>query len=156
MEVEISATPFDPTTELQHLLQQCQGKTGAICSFVGLVRDYGDRDGLLGLFLEHYPGMTEKALIAIIDEARTRWPLQAVRIVHRVGELGLNDPIVFVGVSSGHRVAAFEACAFLMDYLKVKAPFWKKERLTEGDHWVAQKSSDEDHAARWQTSNKPD
>jgi molybdopterin synthase catalytic subunit len=124
-------------------------KIGAICCFTGLVRDFGDRTDLLGLYLEHYPGMTEKALEKIIEEAKTKWPIYQVQIIHRVGNLDLGDQIVFVGVSSAHREAAFQACEFLMDYLKVDAPFWKKERTKSGDHWVEQKASDQKRASRW-------
>jgi molybdopterin synthase catalytic subunit len=93
--------------------------------------------------------MTEKALEKIIEEAKTKWPIYQVQIIHRVGNLDLGDQIVFVGVSSAHREAAFQACEFLMDYLKVDAPFWKKERTKSGDHWVEQKASDQKRASRW-------
>lgn len=118
-------------------------------SFVGYVRDYNEAHAVRGLFLEHYPGMTEKALAAIEAEARARWPLFAVEIVHRVGQLLANQPIVFVGVSSAHRQAAFEACAFIMDYLKTRAPFWKKEHDGQTQQWVEARASDQHAAQRW-------
>jgi molybdopterin synthase catalytic subunit len=101
------------------------------------------------LFLEHYPGMTEKALERIADEARERWPLLGVEIVHRVGALAVSEPIVFVGVSSKHRHMAFEACAFIMDVLKTRAPFWKRESTAQGPHWVEARESDQNAALRW-------
>ncbi|KOO02708.1 molybdopterin synthase catalytic subunit MoaE [Vibrio nereis] len=123
--------------------------SGAVVTFVGKVRDMNLGDNVTGLSLEHYPGMTEKALAEICDEAEKRWPLQSVRVIHRVGDLDIGDQIVFVGVSSAHRGAAFEACEFVMDYLKTKAPFWKKERTTEDTRWVESRDSDAQAAQRW-------
>lgn len=120
---------------------------GGIVMFVGLVRDLPD--GLLQMTLEHYPQMTEKALANIIADAKQRWPLQAVRIIHRVGNLQPSDQIVFVGVASAHRAAAFSAAEFIMDYLKTQAPFWKKETQTSGEQWVAAKASDEQALEKW-------
>ena len=120
---------------------------GGIVMFVGLVRDLPD--GLLQMTLEHYPQMTEKALANIIADAKQRWPLQAVRIIHRVGNLQTSDQIVFVGVASAHRAAAFSAAEFIMDYLKTQAPFWKKEKQANGEQWVAAKVSDEDALEKW-------
>jgi molybdopterin synthase catalytic subunit len=120
---------------------------GGIVMFVGLVRDLPD--GLLQMTLEHYPQMTEKALANIIADAKQRWPLQAVRIIHRVGNLQPSDQIVFVGVASAHRAAAFSAAEFIMDYLKTQAPFWKKEKQANGEQWVAAKVSDEDALEKW-------
>lgn len=122
---------------------------GAIATFTGLVRDYGDRSGVEGLFLEHYPGMTEAVIGDLVTEARRRWALQSVRVIHRVGALALAEQIVFVGVASGHRSDAFAACQFLMDALKTSAPFWKKELTPEGGHWVEQKDSDRERAQGW-------
>lgn len=130
-------------------LRDSEGKTGAICFFVGLVRDFGDRHDLTGMYLEHYPGMTEKALQKIVDEAHARWPILKTRIIHRVGNLDINDQIVYVGVSSAHREAAFAACEFIMDYLKTRAPFWKKERCANNDQWVEEKNTDQNRADRW-------
>ncbi len=123
--------------------------SGAVVTFVGKVRDMNLGDNVIGLSLEHYPGMTEKALGEICDEAEKRWPLNTIRVIHRVGDLDIGDQIVFVGVSSAHRGAAFEACEFIMDYLKTKAPFWKKERTTEATRWVESRDSDAQAAQRW-------
>lgn len=125
--------------------------SGAVVTFIGKVRDMNLGDNVTGLSLEHYPGMTEKALAEICDEAEKRWPLLKVRVIHRVGDLDIGDQIVFVGVSSAHRGAAFEACEFIMDYLKTKAPFWKKERTTEATRWVESRDSDAKAAERWQS-----
>ena len=124
--------------------------TGAIVTFVGKVRDFNQGEQVKGLALEHYPGMTEKALADIVAQARSRWPLQECTLIHRIGELLLGDQIVLVAVSSAHRDAAFEACHFIMDFLKTRAPFWKKELTAEGiARWVEAKQSDDDAAARW-------
>ncbi|WP_100754063.1 molybdopterin synthase catalytic subunit MoaE [Vibrio salilacus] len=125
--------------------------SGAVVTFVGKVRDMNLGDNVTGLSLEHYPGMTEKALSEICDEAEQRWPLLNTRVIHRVGDLDIGDQIVFVGVSSAHRGAAFEACEFIMDYLKTKAPFWKKERTTDITRWVESRDSDAKAAKRWQS-----
>ena len=124
--------------------------SGAIVTFVGKVRDFNQGEEVLGLSLEHYPGMTEKALTDIVTEARGRWPLQECTLIHRIGDLLLGDQIVLVAVSSAHRDAAFEACHFIMDFLKTRAPFWKKELTAEGvQRWVEAKASDDAAAARW-------
>jgi molybdopterin synthase catalytic subunit len=107
-------------------------------------------DNVIGLHLEHYPGMTEKSLIDICNEAESRWPLLGVRVIHRVGDLDTGDQIVFVGVSSAHRGAAFDACEFIMDYLKTKAPFWKKERTTSDNRWIESRDTDHQAAQRWE------
>lgn len=120
---------------------------GALVMFTGLVRDLPG--GLLQMTLEHYPPMTEKALGDIIARAKSRWPLQAVRVIHRIGSLRPSDQIVFVGVASAHRAAAFSAAEFIMDYLKTQAPFWKKESQAQGEHWVAAKEADEQALAKW-------
>lgn len=124
-------------------------RVGAVVNFIGYVRDLNVGQSVTELFLEHYPGMTEKALEQIAEQARERWPLLAVEIVHRVGALSVSEPIVFVGVSSKHRHAAFEACAFIMDVLKTRAPFWKRETTPEGAHWVEARESDQNAAFRW-------
>ncbi len=123
---------------------------GAVVTFIGKVRDMNLGDNVIGLSLEHYPGMTEKALREIAEQAAERWPLQKVDVIHRVGDLDIGDQIVFVGVTSAHRGAAFDACEFVMDYLKTKAPFWKKERTTEETRWVESRDSDAKAAERWQ------
>ncbi len=128
-----------------------QGDVGAIVSFVGLVRDVNEGDAVSTLTLEHYPGMTEKALQAIEDEAKKRWDILDSLIVHRVGTLQPQDQIVLVMVSSAHRGDAFQACEFMMDYLKTQAPFWKKEATSQGARWVEAKESDDEAQARWKT-----
>lgn len=122
---------------------------GAIVTFVGKVRDMNLGDDVIGLHLEHYPGMTEKALIDICDQAQSRWSLQKIRVIHRVGDMDAGAQIVFVGVSSAHRSASFAACEFIMDTLKTQAPFWKKERTTETTRWVESRDSDHQAAQRW-------
>lgn len=122
---------------------------GAVVTFTGKVRNHNLGDSVSGLTLEHYPGMTEKALAEIISEARTRWPLQRVTVIHRVGELHAGEQIVFVGVSSSHRSAAFAGAEFIMDYLKTRAPFWKREATSEGGRWIEAKESDNNAANRW-------
>ncbi|WP_114787917.1 molybdopterin synthase catalytic subunit MoaE [Vibrio tetraodonis] len=126
---------------------------GAVVTFVGKVRDMNLGDSVTGLSLEHYPGMTEKALMEICDQATQRWSLSGVRVIHRVGDLDVGDQIVFVGVSSAHRGAAFEACEFIMDYLKTKAPFWKKERIDGATRWVESRNSDQLAAQRWKSNH---
>ena len=125
-------------------------RSGAVATFCGLVRD--NSGDLKALELEHYPQMTEKALHGIVEQAQQRWPLQRVTVIHRVGYLRVNEQIVFVGVASGHRDAAFEATRFIMDYLKTRAPFWKKEHYADKTHWVEAKQSDDEAAKRWQGS----
>jgi len=123
---------------------------GAIVFFTGLVRDFNQGNDVTGLFLEHYPAMTEKALGKIVEEAKERWPINRVRLIHRVGQLYLSDQIVFVAVSSKHREAAFDACRFIMDYLKNRAPFWKKETTTQGDVWVEALEKDQTAMEKWE------
>jgi molybdopterin synthase catalytic subunit len=122
---------------------------GAVCCFTGLMRDSNDGRGVQAMELEHYPGMTEKSIATIIDEAATRWPLIAATVVHRVGTLLPSDQIVLVATASTHRQAAFAACEFIMDFLKTRAPFWKKERTVDGERWVDARSSDDDATKRW-------
>jgi molybdopterin synthase catalytic subunit len=122
---------------------------GAVVSFTGRVRDRSEAQNLLALELEHYPAMTEKALTDIAEQARERWQIDDLAIVHRVGRLAVGDNIVAVVVISAHRRDAFEACEFLMDYLKTRAPFWKKEITTDGEAWVEARSSDDAAADRW-------
>ncbi|MDY7115220.1 molybdopterin synthase catalytic subunit MoaE [Halomonas sp. SSL-5] len=147
--IRVQEAPFDAGAEQQALLA---GRTdiGAVVSFTGLVRDFNERPEVVALTLEHYPGMTESALEAIVEEARARWPLDAVSVIHRVGRLTPGDPIVLVVVASAHRRAAFEACDFIMDYLKTRAPFWKKEHASDADYWVSERHSDHSDARRWE------
>jgi len=149
MKILVQADPFDLGDEVAAM---SRGRTdiGAIASFVGLARDLNEGSGVAAMTLEHYPGMTEKALAALVDDACSRWPLLDVTVIHRVGRLLPGDPIVLVAVAGSHRGEAFAACEFIMDYLKTQAPFWKKEETTEGDRWVEARASDDAAAARWQ------
>ncbi|MBE0507209.1 MAG: molybdopterin synthase catalytic subunit MoaE [Marinospirillum sp.] len=122
---------------------------GAVVSFTGYVRDFNEKPEVTALTLEHYPGMTEQALQQIVQEAEQRWPLQATCIIHRIGRLEPGDPIVLVATASAHRQAAFDACNFIMDFLKTRAPFWKKEHTRSGDYWVSARHSDNEAASRW-------
>lgn len=141
--ISVQSEDFDPGAELDRL----QGAdAGAVASFTGIVR--GD-DGVEALTLEHYPGMTERALADLVEAAMTRWPLSAVTIIHRIGTLPKGARIVFVGTASAHRAAALEACAFLIDRLKTDAPFWKKEHGRAGDRWVETRATDAAAADRW-------
>ncbi|WP_207477726.1 molybdenum cofactor biosynthesis protein MoaE [Arenibaculum pallidiluteum] len=153
MGVSVQREDFDPGREIEAAVA---GRTdaGAVCCFVGLVRDVVPGAGASALTLEHYPGMTERQLEAIEAEARDRWPLLATRIVHRYGRLEPGDRIVLVVTASAHRQAAFESCEFLMDWLKTKAPFWKLEETPEGEHWVEARDTDEAAASRWQSSGQ--
>lgn len=152
MAIRVQAEDFDPGAELAALTE---GKTsvGGVCMFVGLVRDMarvdGDQQTIASMTLEHYPGMTEKELARIDAEARDRWPLDETLIIHRYGTLDPGARIVMVAASSAHREAAFEACHFLIDFLKTRAPFWKVEDTGAAKHWVDAKDSDDDAAARW-------
>ena len=143
--IRIQEEDFDLTDEIEALSAD-QTNVGAVASFVGLVR--GD-DDLSSLTLEHYPGMTEREIASHVDEATKRWPLMGVTIIHRVGTLKPGERIVLVAVASSHRGAAFAACEFLMDYLKTRAPFWKREDRDGETHWVEARSSDDEAAQRW-------
>lgn len=148
MAIRVQAEAFDPGAEVNGLHAANVG-IGAVVSFVGYVRDFNEGREVAGMFLEHYPGMTEKALGKIVDEAQQRWPLLRLEVLHRIGALEPGEPIVFVGVASAHRQAAFDACNFIMDYLKTRAPFWKKENTAEGPRWVEGRASDHAAAQRW-------
>jgi molybdopterin synthase catalytic subunit len=146
--VSIQTADFDLSTEVALLRQQDKG-VGAVCSFIGTVRDRNDGQSVSAMELEHYPGMTEKAIEAMIDEAFRRFQILGARVIHRVGPLKPLDQIVLVVVSSAHRGQSFQACEFLMDYLKTQAPFWKKEETPEGARWVDARVSDDAALARW-------
>ncbi len=146
--VSIQTEDFDLTEEVA-ALRQGDARVGAVCTFVGTVRDRNDGQAVGSLELEHYPGMTEKAIEAMVDQALARFDLFGVRIIHRVGLLAPQDQIVLVAVTSAHRGESFQACEFLMDYLKTQAPFWKKEETPEGSRWVDAWSSDDAALARW-------
>lgn len=146
--VSIQTADFDLSTEVALLRLQDKG-IGAVCSFIGTVRDRNDGQSVSAMELEHYPGMTEKAIEAMIDEAFRRFDILGARVIHRVGPLKPLDQIVLVIVSSAHRGQSFQACEFLMDYLKTQAPFWKKEQTPEGARWVDARVSDDAALARW-------
>lgn len=149
--VVVQDADFDAGAEVARL-GSGPDNVGAVVSFVGVVRAESEGEKLLSLHLEHYPGMTERELTRIAGEARERWKLSGVTIIHRVGTLRPGAQIVLVVTASAHRQAAFDGCAFVMDYLKTKAPFWKKETRASGEYWVDARSSDDDAAARWQGS----
>jgi molybdopterin synthase catalytic subunit len=148
MPVRVQTEDFDVGAEIAGL-RQGNSKVGAVASFVGIVRDLNDGDEVATLTLEHYPGMTEKSLEDIVSRAKQRWDIYDVLVVHRVGTLKPLDQIVLVIVTSAHRGESFKACEFLMDYLKTRAPFWKKEITPEGSRWVEARSSDDAAADRW-------
>lgn len=146
--ISVQEHDFDVGLEYSNLIAS-NATDGAVVCFTGLVRDFNQGNMVHGLTLEHYPGMTEKALLEIVTEAKSRWPLGKVRVIHRVGDLDLGDQIVFVGVTSRHREAAFEANQFIMDFLKNRAPFWKKERTNDGQRWVEAEDKDKKAQERW-------
>ena len=147
--IVVQTEDFDLTTEVSHTRNN-KPQIGAIVSFIGTVRDLHP-GSISSLTLEHYPEMTEKSLKSIVTEARGRWNLQNVTIIHRIGELKVNDQIVLVVTTSKHRQAAFESCYFIMDYLKTDAPFWKKESTEKKEEWVESRESDDEQKKRWQS-----
>ena len=148
MPVRVQREDFDSGAEIA-ALRRANPAIGAIASFIGLVRDVNDGDAVAGMTLEHYPGMTEKALAGIVAEAKGRWDIIDALVIHRVGELKPLDQIVLVAVTGAHRGAAFAACEFIMDYLKTQAPFWKKEQTAQGARWVEARAADDQAAERW-------
>lgn len=148
-QIKIQTEPFD-LAAIQEELRRENPAIGAVVTFLGQVRDINEGDQVATMTLEHYPGMTEKALQAIVDEANERWQLMGIRVIHRVGPLQPLDPIVLVAVASAHRGEAFQACEFVIDYLKTRAPFWKKEQTSEGDRWVDARHTDDQAEQRWQ------
>lgn len=146
--VSIQTEDFDLSTEVARLRETEKG-IGAVCSFIGTVRDRNDGQSVSTMELEHYPGMTEKSIEAMIDEAHKRFDIFGARVIHRVGLLQPLDQIVLVAVTSAHRGQSFQACEFLMDYLKTQAPFWKKEQTPGGARWVDARVSDDAALARW-------
>lgn len=149
MTVRVQETDFDVGAELV-ALRSGDTRVGALVSFLGLVRDMNDGSSVSEMTLEHYPGMTEKALEEIVTEAKKRWDIYDALVIHRVGPLKPCDQIVLVAVTSAHRGEAFAASEFIMDYLKTRAPFWKKEATPEGGRWVDARETDDSAAARWQ------
>jgi molybdopterin synthase catalytic subunit len=155
MNVRIVEAPFDPAAETAEI---SRGRTdiGAVVAFSGICRDSEDGGKIASLTLEHYPGMAEAEIARHVEQAESRWPLMGVRVVHRVGRIEPGETIVFVACASKHRRAAFEAAEFLMDFLKTRAPFWKKVEQASGAAWVEAKDKDDDAAARWTKSSKRD
>ncbi|UZH02076.1 molybdopterin synthase catalytic subunit MoaE [Pantoea anthophila] len=147
-QIRVGPAPFD-MAEAYRWLAACD-EDGAVVTFTGKVRNHNLGSDVAALTLEHYPGMTEKALQEIVAAARERWPLQRVTVIHRVGELFPGDEIVLVGVTSAHRGSAFSAAEFIMDYLKTRAPFWKREATEQGHRWVDARDSDHQAAQRWE------
>ncbi len=148
MAVKVQKEDFDLGAELKALSAGNHG-IGAVCAFTGLVRDMAGAEQIGAMTLEHYPGMTEKELEVIAVEAKSRWPLEATLIIHRFGRLEPGDQIVLCAAASAHRGASFEACEFMMDFLKTKAPFWKLEDTPQGGQWVDARDSDNSAAERW-------
>ena len=147
-EVRIQEEDFDLSREVAQL-RAGNAKVGAIVTFVGTVRDLNEGAAVAEMELEHYPGMTEQSIQAIIDQARQRWPIYGALVIHRVGPLKPKDQIVLVAVTSPHRGEAFSACEFIIDYLKTEAPFWKKEQTPEGARWVDARNSDDQALRKW-------
>ena len=147
MKIQVQSADFDVAEELRAL--KSHPKVGAVAMFVGCVRDMNDGQSVTAMELEHYPGMTEKSLAQIVQKACSRWPLDEVTVIHRVGPLKPTDQIVFVGVASSHRQDAFLACEFIMDWLKTEAPFWKKESRPLGTKWVEAGEEDQSAKERW-------
>ena len=148
MPVRVQTEDFDAGKEIA-ALRRNNPAVGAIASFIGVVRDVNDGDSVAGMTLEHYPGMTEKSLGDIVEQAKSRWKIFDALVVHRVGRLEPQDQIVLVVVTGAHRGEAFAACEFIMDYLKTSAPFWKKEETSQGARWVDARASDDIAAERW-------
>ena len=146
--IRVQHEEFDVNAEIARL-RSANPRIGAIACFIGVVRDLNEGAAVASMTLEHYPGMTEKALGGIVAQARARWELYDILVVHRVGELRPTDPIVLVLVTSAHRGSAFAACEFAMDYLKTDAPFWKKEATPTGERWVDARESDDAARKRW-------
>ena len=148
-QVLIQEGPFDAGALIAQT-HRANPKVGAVATFIGLVRDINEGSDVSEMTLEHYPGMTERAIERICRDAAERWDVLEARVVHRVGTLRPTDPIVIVVVASGHRKDAFEACEFIMDFLKTRAPLWKKERTGDAERWVEARASDDEAAARWE------
>jgi molybdopterin synthase catalytic subunit len=148
--IRVQHEDFDAGAEINRM-RLARPDTGAVAAFVGQVRDLNDGDAVSGMTLEHYPGMTEKALEGIVEQAKSRWDIFDALVIHRIGALKPLDQIVLVVVSGAHRGEAFAACEFIMDYLNTEAPFWKKEQTGRGERWVEARTSDESAKQRWTT-----
>lgn len=146
--VTIQTAPFNVEKVIREVTAH-NPQIGAVASFIGVMREMNDGEIIKRMTLEHYPGMTEKAIAGIVEEARERWELIGARVIHRVGTFEPTDPIVLVVTAASHRGAAFAACEFIMDYLKTRAPFWKKEATRKGERWVESRESDREAADRW-------
>lgn len=155
-DVRIQEADFSVAAEWAALRARVSGDVGAVASFVGLVRDRHPEARIQGLYLEHYPGMTEASIRKILDEAASRWPILDVVVIHRVGNLAPRDQIVFVQAAAAHRPAAFAACEFVMDYLKTDAVLWKRERVANGERWIEATGDDRRRVARWRTDSAGD
>jgi molybdopterin synthase catalytic subunit len=155
VKILVGSGDFDAGAEIRALAHASRG-VGAVASFVGLVRDANEGDAVGAMTLEHYPGMTEKSIAEIVGEAQNRWKIAGATVIHRVGTLRPGEQIVLVVVASAHRGDAFEACEFIMDYLKTRAPFWKKEATGAGERWVEARASDDAAAARWDEGGQAD
>ncbi len=151
--IRVSADPFDPGAELS-VFETRAGAAGAVVSFLGKVRESAADKTVSGLYLEHYPGVTERSIAEIEEQARKRWAIDDALIIHRVGELRPGEPIVMVCVAAAHRREAFEAADFLMDYLKTEAMFWKKEIREDGEAWIEPRDADYKDAARWKEKGR--
>tara|TARA_R110002049_G_scaffold188483_4_gene356956 strand:- start:2450 stop:2908 length:459 start_codon:yes stop_codon:yes gene_type:complete len=149
MSVSVQQDDFDIGAEITALTRG-RHQVGALATFTGLVRDMNDGSGVHAMTLEHYPGMTETALEDIVEQARGRWEIDGVRVIHRFGRLMPGDQIVFVAVTSAHRGESFAACEFIMDFLKTRAPFWKREETPQGVRWVDAREADDSAAERWE------
>jgi molybdopterin synthase catalytic subunit len=152
-DVRVQREDFDAGREIA-AVRAGDPKIGAVVSFIGLCRDVNDGETVAALTLEHYPGMTERAIESIVGEAKRRWQVSRITVIHRVGPLAPLDQIVLVIAAGAHRGEAFAACQFVMDYLKTRAPFWKKERTSSGEHWVEARQTDDAAAARWGDTNE--
>ena len=151
--IRILETPFDPTAEITAFNRRT-GASGAVVTFLGAVRAEAGDNKVTALELEHFPGVTEKSIADIVQEARERWPVSDIEIIHRVGRLAPGEPIVLVCVAADHRREAFEAADLLMDYLKTEAMFWKKEIRSDGEDWIEPRAADYEDAARWRKKNQ--
>jgi molybdopterin synthase catalytic subunit len=156
VEIRIQQADFSVAQEWEALRARAGGAIGAAATFVGLVRDRDDASKVTGLYLEHYPGMTERSIAEIVAEAQARWPVQDIVAIHRVGRLAPGDQIVFVQVASAHRAAAFAACEFVMDFLKTEAVFWKREHIGDEARWIEATGTDQSRTARWQNNQVDD
>jgi len=153
--IRVQQADFSPAAEYAAVRERLGGRMGALATFVGLVRDRAGDAAVDVLHLEHYPGMTERSIATIVDQAIARWPLLDVVVIHRVGPLAAADQIVFVQVASGHRAAAFAACEFIMDYLKTEAIFWKREAGSAGERWIEATGEDRARVSLWGADARP-